>query len=605
MERSNGILILAIWFGLLTGLGEAVLLGIQKFRMGQVIRFGPNIVWMAPFADAVLFLIVGSIIILIGRLSGRLSKGLNRLALGILAFLAFLSGFYMYYPLQTYAKVLLAAGLAVQTVRLVERWPVVFHSFVRRSVPWIAGFVIVVGVGMYGWSWFRYERTVAQLPAAPANSPNVLLIVLDTVRAKSLSLYGHQRQTTPNLERWAQTGVVFDNAMSTAPWTLPSHGSMFTGRWPHELSADWKAAIDGKHETIAEFLGARGYLTAGFVANTQYCGYEFGLARGFARYEDYVVSPQELLISSVLGRSIANDTWTRQILRYWDNIPRRSAAQINQQLLDWIGSAKDRPFFAFVNYFDAHASYLPPKPYDEMFGPDLPRGNERMAQELRHSTFSEWRTRSPQEIEVELNMYEGSIAYLDYELNRLFNELQRRGVLQNTLVIVTSDHGEQFGEHNFYVHSNSLYEPLLHVPLMVWFPKSIPGGKRIAGRVSLRDLPATIVDVTGLSDGNAFPGSSLSRHWSSDTPIDELAEAPILAEVRQADWAKEWYPTFKGDLQAIMDDRHKYIKNGDGSEELYSSGEDPLEQRNLASVESARPILERFRMKLEAFVAKN
>ena len=123
----------------------------------------------------------------------------------------------------------------------------------------------------------------------PANSPNVLLIVLDTVRADHLSLYGYERPTTPNLERLAKRGIRFDNARATAPWTLPSHASMFTGHWPHELGAKWMTPLRGNLPTLAEYLGAHGYATAGFVANVVYCSQETGLARGFTHYEDYVL----------------------------------------------------------------------------------------------------------------------------------------------------------------------------------------------------------------------------------------------------------------------------------------------------------------------------
>src|SRR5262249_1413595 len=136
------------------------------------------------------------------------------------------------------------------------------------------------------------RSSLGRRPAPPRGAKNVLLIVLDTVRAQSLSLYGYSRDTTPNLRRIAARGVRFDQALSTAPWTAPSHASMFTGRWPHELSIGWSRPLDATHPTLAEFLSARGYKTAGFVANTTYCSYETGLDRGFARYDDYDVTPR-------------------------------------------------------------------------------------------------------------------------------------------------------------------------------------------------------------------------------------------------------------------------------------------------------------------------
>ena len=126
-------------------------------------------------------------------------------------------------------------------------------------------------------------------PLPPATAPNVLLIVLDTVRADHLSLYGYRRATSPNLERLAKHGIRFEEARATAPWTLPSHASMFTGHWPHELGVHWLTPLGGNAPTLAEYLGSHGYATAGFVANDLYCSYDTGLDRGFTHYEDYVL----------------------------------------------------------------------------------------------------------------------------------------------------------------------------------------------------------------------------------------------------------------------------------------------------------------------------
>jgi arylsulfatase A-like enzyme len=148
--------------------------------------------------------------------------------------------------------------------------------------------VIAIAGGALGWPRWVESRAIAALPAPPAGAPNVLLIVLDTVRARSLGLYGYERATSPNLDRFAKNGVVFSHAFSASPWTLPSHGAMFTGRLPHELSGGWMTPIDGTYPTLAEALSSVGYLTAGFIANTTYCPAEFGLARGFSHYEDHL-----------------------------------------------------------------------------------------------------------------------------------------------------------------------------------------------------------------------------------------------------------------------------------------------------------------------------
>src|SRR5262249_28090056 len=149
---------------------------------------------------------------------------------------------------------------------------------------------------------------------------------------------------------FAKTAVRFDRAMATAPWTLPSHAAMFTGRFPRELSADFRAPLDGAHPTLAETLGARGYLTAGFVANTYFCNVENGLSRGFAHYEDYLVSPSEFALSASLSRAILNHDVVRRLINYHDVIGRKMAEEINRAFLLWLERQRKRPFFAFLNY---------------------------------------------------------------------------------------------------------------------------------------------------------------------------------------------------------------------------------------------------------------
>ena len=599
-DQPVNYLLLASWFGFLTGLVEVLLLGIKKFYLGQFIKFGPDVIWMAPVADAALFLIPACLLMLLAWRWPKL--GSLHVGLFVFSFLGFLSLLLMYYPIHLYAKILLAAGLAVQAVRVMMRWSLPYPHLFRRTAPWMAAIVVVLAVSMYGWRWFDVRQAVAQLPASPSRAPNVLMIVMDTVRAQNLSLYGYGRQTTPNLERWAKSGVVFERAISSSPWTLPSHASMFTGRWPHELSTNWEDALDTTYPTLAEALSAHGYITAGFVANTNYLGYEFGLDRGFVHYEDYIVSPQEILISSSLGRWLATDSSIRSILGYYDNITRQDAAAINDHFLAWLAGTEHRPFFAFLNYFDAHEPYLPPSPFTEKFGPDQPRRNHLLIQDLRRSLRKEWFKRPESEINTEIDMYDGAIAYIDHQLDQLFGELQKRGILNNTIVIVTADHGEQFGEHGLFLHGNSLYPPLLHVPLMILYPARLPGGQRVTTPVSLRNLPVTIVDLIGLEKKKLFPGNSLLSTGRDGIRAEESTPEPVLSDVRRGPWEEKWYPAAKGDMYSLMDERYHYIKNGDASEELYDLDHDAAGKKNIAGSEEGRGLLDRFAKELKRLI---
>src|SRR6202040_2713559 len=208
--------------------------------------------------------------------------------------------------------------------------------------------------------------------------------------------------------RLAKTGVRFEHVISTAPWTLPSHASMFTGRYPHELSVQWHAPLDSTYPTLAEVLAARGYLTAGFVANTVYCSSESGLNRGFAHYEDFTVSAKQILPNSSLVEKIADHDTVRRIGFSEESFGRKTAERINSDVLNWLAH-KDpqRPFFAFLNYFDAHAPYAPPKPFDSQFGSRQPSSNPRV------KPSEKW---SQSEVQAELDAHDGAIAYLDQQL---------------------------------------------------------------------------------------------------------------------------------------------------------------------------------------------
>jgi arylsulfatase A-like enzyme len=222
--------------------------------------------------------------------------------------------------------------------------------------------------------------------------------------------------------------------------------------------------------------------------------------------------------------------------------------------------------------FDAHAPYAPPQPFDAQFAAKPPR-DPWLRDDHRYS---------PEEIQELMDAYDGAIAYLDHQLGLLFSELAKRDVLNDTLVIITSDHGEEFGEHGLMDHGNNLYLPALHVPLLISFPPHVPAGKRVHEAVTLRNLPVTITDLIELNDKAPFPGSSLIHYWSGTHGHDGAASDPLLSEVNFAPNLPEWFPVSKGNMKSLVTDRYHYIRNGDGREELYDIENDPLEQQDTA-----------------------
>jgi arylsulfatase A-like enzyme len=594
--RSVDFVLFSLWAGGLTGLVEVALLAVKKFYLGYLVKVGPDAAWMAPLADAALFLVPGAIAALLW--AWRPHRVVLQIALSSLTFLSALGILLLESQVALYAKAIVAAGVAVQAGRLLAPRALVVRRVVRRSLPWLAAVVVLLGAGVQGWRWWTYRDRVAALSAPIAQRPNVLLIVLDTVRAKSLGLYGYGRPTTPNLERWLDRGVVFDRAIAPSSWTFPTHASLFTGRWPHEVSADWHTPLDARYPTLAEILRSQGYLTAGFAANLFYCTSEFGLARGFSYYEDYPVSSSQALVSTSIGRELISFSLNEDFafrFRGWigyEEIPgRKSATAVNDSFLRWLGRQdRSRPFFGFLNYLDAHQPFLPPSPFDVRFLAG-PRGDPR------HWWSRQW---SDEAVQAEADSYDGAIAYLDHETGRLLDELQRRGVLDNTMVVITSDHGEHLGEHGYMRHGHTLYPEVLHVPLMVLLPKGQAAGVRVARPVSLRDIAATVLSVAGIDCGTTcLPGASLAPLWTTAEAADDAAPiSPVFAEVKRGLRIPDRYPNAKVDLHALLSDGLHYIVSGSGHEELYDLASDPSASRNLAEAPEHAAVLQEFRARV-------
>jgi glucan phosphoethanolaminetransferase (alkaline phosphatase superfamily) len=236
-DAPAALFLIAVWFALLTGLAEVAGLAAAKLVLGRYLHLPPYVVWMAPVADLVVLGGAALVLWLLAR-SWPTLVSLRRAAF-VFALLAALSLALMVTKLHGWAALLLAAGAAAQSSRLIAAHRDGFRSLVRRTTVGMAAVVVALAAVVHAGPRLAEWRSLAALAQASPGVPNVLLIVLDTVRAPSLSLYGYARPTTPQLERLAARGVVFQRAFSTSPWTLPSHASMFTGRYPHELSADW------------------------------------------------------------------------------------------------------------------------------------------------------------------------------------------------------------------------------------------------------------------------------------------------------------------------------------------------------------------------------
>jgi len=537
--------------------------------------------WVTPLSYLVVFAALALPVALLHLLAPR------RLSLPLVASgyvgLSALSVLLLFDRIASWAWVLVALGVAVQAYRWLggttgERLTV------RLATATLAIFgvaFLVLGGGSYWRGASRERAEMAALPAPRPDAPNVLLLILDTVRASEFGLYGSPFAITPALDARAREGLVFERAYSTAPWTLPSHASMFTGHYASQQSGDWATPLDSTHATLAEILRDRGYATGGFVANLISTGYRTGLARGFIRYEDVERSFSEVMHNTTLAQSVAvagawrvwrETRWLGGALRQlatfdlrpngnYTSHERKNAQEVVEDFLRWEGTVQGRPFFAFLNLFDAHGPYMPPPPYRTMFEP---RG-------------------------LALGRYRGAIRYMDEQIDALLTTLAQRGVLQNTIVVISSDHGELFGEHRLTGHGNALYLPQLHVPLVVLAPGRVPAGARVPASVSLRDLPATILDLAGVAADEArVPGTSLLRLARGEAGA---VPSRVIAEVNAGINDDPQNPTAKADLKTALDDTLHAIATSRGELQAYAHAVDPDERDDLARDPARRPVV--------------
>jgi arylsulfatase A-like enzyme len=405
---------------------------------------------------------------------------------------------------------------------------------------------------------------------------------MDTVGAEWLSLYGYPRPTSPRLEAFARSGVVFEHVYATASWTLPSHATMFTGHYGSELTADWMVPLDRRFPTLAERLTSLGYVTGGFPANQAFGDPVFGLARGFLHYETYPDSWEEVLQNFAIGVRLSRSYQVRRLVGYWNILNRKNAARVNQEFLRWSRHAGRRPFFAFLNYFDTHEPYYPPAPFDSLFGKGLdvlPPGTRIESRDVR-VPLKVYRGLPSRTVRQLREAYDGCLAYMDEQIGRLLEELERRGLLDNTIVIVTADHGEMRGEAERFGHGFDVHAPVLHVPLIVRYPPRVPPGLRVDGAVSLRDLAATIADLSGLGSRLRLPGSSLLP--ADDASPLEADGSPVVSSL---DHTTDGSPG----LRSIILGREHYIQYRDGREMLFDLAVDRMEVRDLLASGGAQP----------------
>jgi arylsulfatase A-like enzyme len=440
---------------------------------------------------------------------------------------------------------------------------------------------------------------------------------MDTVRADHLSCYGYARKTTPSIDEIAKEGTLYQNAFATAPWTPPSHASIFTGKYPsHHRTLGKDVCLSSENTTIAENLATNGYRTFG-VTCCQILGPGSGFEKGFDQY----IESKDSKISDVFNQKGAH---ARDFVRKMIYGPDKGTYQATEEIKNFIkrNKASNKPFFVFVNYFTAHTPYDPPSPFKRKFCQEfdesftyfqellmkglLKRTSERISKKNMDLKKLKWvasggggfsfsvkeTTVSKEEWEIVRSWYDGEIAYLDHQIGRLVNFIKENDIFHNTFLMITADHGENFGEHSLAVHPLCLYDSLLRVPLVVSCPDSVPRGTRVQGLVSLVDIFPTALEAANIKQtSEGVDGKSLYPFDAKDGHDFVCAEYGALhshgfgglqAWSLNESTRSKLLEIDKG-CKSIRDSTYKYILRSD-REELYDVRKDPNEETNLMSV---------------------
>jgi arylsulfatase A-like enzyme len=324
-------------------------------------------------------------------------------------------------------------------------------------------------------------------PADPER-PNVVLISIDSLRPDHLGCYGYERRTSPCIDELAGESLLFENAYSVTTWTLPSHLSLLTGLYPevHGVQLDDRR-LSPKAELLPEILAARGYRSAAVVAGP-YLSSTFGYDQGWVSYDDAEATAGSASPIEDPGHSRINSP----------AVHRRAV-----EALDRLGGG---PFLLFVHYWDVHYDYLPPPPYDTLFDPDY-TGDVAALHFLTNDRIHAGMP--PRDLEHIVALYDGEIRSVDGWLCRLFEELERRGLFDDALIVVTADHGDEFFEHGEKGHRENLFDTTLRVPLLIRPPGGIARAPRETSPASLVDLAPTIAAAAGVERPPAFSGVDL------------------------------------------------------------------------------------------------
>jgi len=425
----------------------------------------------------------------------------------------------------------------------------------------------------------RIFLSIGPLQGGDDQRPNVIIISIDTLRKDHLACYGYEGCQTPNIDQFSEKCVVFENCIAPAPHTVPSMASMLTGFYPTVHGCRFEPSIPINEDviTLSEILQQSGYHTESYTANPLMSP-ERGFSRGFDYYQDFSFTGDLRYLLPQRVHEVAEDILIFigvedrfRFLNTTEWLRSRSADRL-------VKLKKYSPFFAWFHFFDPHFPYFPPKNHIPAEGEDRERANS-----IKYKLFEEGYANCKDKVWEIVKLYDGEIQYVDYVLKDLFTIMEEEGIFENTIVIFTADHGEEFWEHNEFGHGHCLYPEVIHIPLFIYLPPSMGcTSGRIPDYVSLVDIAPTILEYLGLPQTYGMKGRSL-------TPlIESLRDDSDKDEVRGISHSVFseflYFPLkFKVEKKGIYKDNYHLIySTTSGEKELYYLEGDPGESRNIS-----------------------
>ena len=437
---------------------------------------------------------------------------------------------------------------------------------------------------------------------------NILIFLMDTQPIRNMTPYGFDRNTTPNIQKIADEGVVYENHFVTGSWTLPSHASMFTGKYQsgHGAGVSYEF-LSRDMPTMAEVLKRIGYQTVAFSNNSWVNQDETDVCRGFEEFT---------LVRKPLGQIVNVGPEDKVILRTEED---SGSAYTVRLVQDWFEDRwnRDRPFFMFINCVEPHLKVWAPQPFRSMFLLDGVTEEEALG--VNQDVYAERMGRVPNRPDGHMNerdwailksLYDGCTACLDHRMGLLFDYMREMDILDETFLIITSDHGDLLDRRGYMGHHLALFDDLIHTPLIIRHPDMIPKGKKVGHLVQICDLLPTFIELLNIEDSRLereVQGVSIVPTWEDDEPVREFIVAEYQKPLQTIERALRRDPNFDyrpwlRRIKTIRTLEWKYIWYEDGNDMIFDLRSDPRERVNLINEERSRAI--EMRMELERFLLK-